>query len=495
MVYSKSENMSSAKRITLTPKEKLPVETTNTNGEAKIRKTQNVLSNHVRSASNGHVVHGESSFLGRFFNRTLVPLWLMAFSPNLIIVLWYTAAHCDGSFLELFSRLSEKGLIQGVSNIWSDIHIGSSLAAFTLLGYIVWALILMIVLPGPIVNGPITPKGNVPVYKDNGFYCFLVTIVGFCVLTAVLKSWGMSPTIVYDHFDEFLGTLTVFSHVLCITLHAKGLIMPSTTDCGTSGNLIFDYYWGTELYPRIFGIDVKVFTNCRFGMTVWPLLVLIFALKSYELHGFVDSMWVSAALQMIYFTKFFWWESGYMCTIDIMLDRAGFYICWGCLAFIPGLYASVSMYLVNHPVYLGPTLSVVIFVCGTASIIVNYLADKQKQDVRRSDGKCLIWGRKPQVLRVKYHLENGDERESLLLASGWWAVARHFHYIPELLLSLFWSLPALFHHFMPYCYFFYLCILLTHRAVRDENKCRTKYGHYWQSYCNLVPYRMVPGLF
>ena len=58
-------------------------------------------------------------------------------------------------------------------------------------------------------------------------------------------------------------------------------------------------------------------------MTVWPLLVLIFSLKSYELHGFVDSIWVSAALQMIYFTKFFWWEAGYMSTIDIILDRAG----------------------------------------------------------------------------------------------------------------------------------------------------------------------------
>lgn len=99
-------------------------------------------------------------------------------------------------------------------------------------------------------------------------------------------------------------------------------------------------------------------------MTVWPLLVLIFALKSYEKHGFVDSMWVSAALQLIYFTKFFWWESGYMCTIDIMLDRAGFYICWGCLAFIPGFYASVSMYLVEQPLHLGLVLSVAILVAG-----------------------------------------------------------------------------------------------------------------------------------
>lgn len=116
-------------------------------------------------------------------------------------------------------------------------------------------------------------------------------------------------------------------------------------------------------------------------MTVWPLLVAIFTLKSYELYGFVDGAWVSFTLQMIYFTKFFWWESGYMRTIDIMLDRAGFYICWGCLCYIPGLYASVSMYLATHAVRLGPVLSAAILILGVVSCVVNYLADEQKLEV------------------------------------------------------------------------------------------------------------------
>jgi len=47
----------------------------------------------------------------------------------------------------------------------------------------------------------------------------------------------------------------------------------------------------------------------------WPVL------QNYELFGFVDGVWVSSALQMVYFGKFFWWEAGYMRTIDIMLDR------------------------------------------------------------------------------------------------------------------------------------------------------------------------------
>ena len=451
--------------------------------------------------TNGHLANDSytrglkgSVFLNHL-HHTLVPIFLMLFSPNLVILLWYTAAKCDGSFQLLWHRLTDQGLMAGVTKIWTDIHIGSALSVYILLGYMTYAVILMKVLPGPRSEGPTTPKGNTPVYCDNGFLCYLVTMATLVGLTYWLKQRGMSPTIVYDHFDEFLGTLTVFSHILCVILHLKGLMYPSTTDSGSSGNLIFDYYWGTELYPRIFGIDIKVFTNCRFGMTVWPVLVFIFALKSYELHGFVDSMWVSAALQLIYCTKFFWWEAGYMRTIDIMVDRAGFYICWGCLAYVPGLYASVGMYLVNQPVKLGTLVSLVILACGILAIWINYLADHQKQIVRRTDGKCTIWGRQPEVIRARYQLESGESRESLLLVSGYWGLARHFHYVPELTLSFCWSLPGLFSNVMCYTYFIWLVFLLTHRTFRDDAKCGMKYGPFWSEYREKVPYRMIPGLF
>ena len=221
-----------------------------------------------------------SSPVRRFLTRTFVPLFLMTFTPNLVIVLWYTAVRCDGSFARLFQLLSADGFLAGIGRIWADIHIASPIAGMVIVGYLIWALVLMVTLPGPVVEGPVTPNGNIPRYRDNGFACYTVTMITFVVLAVLLPRWtGYSVTVVYDHFDEFLGTLTVFTHLLCIFLHAKGLLWPSSSDCGTSGNPVFDYYWGTELYPRVAGIDIKVFTNCRFGMTVWPLLVAIFTLK------------------------------------------------------------------------------------------------------------------------------------------------------------------------------------------------------------------------
>jgi 7-dehydrocholesterol reductase len=300
---------------------------------------------------------------------------------------------------------------------------------------------------------------------------------------------------VYDIFGDILATLTLFSLVFCLFLYLKGLVAPSTSDHGSSGNPIFDFYWGTELYPRILGVDVKVFTNCRFGMTIWPLLCLIYSIKSYELHGFVDSIWVSCTLQMIYFLKFFWWEAGYMRTIDIMVDRAGFYICWGCMVYVPGLYASVCMFLVNQPIRLGPYISLTLLTVGTMAIIINYWADQQKQEVRNNQGKCTIWGKKPEMIKAKYRLENGESKESILLVSGFWGVARHFHYVPELILAFCWSVPSLLYCPLIYSYFIFLTILLVHRTFRDDEKCSKKYGKYWETYCKKVPYKMIPYLF
>ncbi|RYY71411.1 hypothetical protein EON63_21735 [archaeon] len=69
-----------------------------------------------------------------------------------------------------------------------------------------------------------------------------------------------------------------------------------------------------------------------------------------------------------------------------------------------------------------------------------------------------------------YLTKDGERRSNLLLASGWWGLARHFHYVPEILASFFWCLPALFHHPLPYFYPVYLTILLLDRAYRDDKR-------------------------
>jgi len=289
--------------------------------------------------------------------------------------------------------------------------------------------------------------------------------------------------IIYDNSGHLLASMNCFALLFCAFLYIKGRTFPSSTDSGHTGNIIFDYYWGTELYPRIFGWDVKQFTNCRFGMVFWPVSAISYAFAQYERYGYVsDSMLVNVGLQLIYCFKFFLWETGYLASMDIMHDRAGYYICWGCLVFLPTIYTSHTFYLATHPVDLGLPLATAIFVVGAICVYINYDCDAQRANFRKANGKIKIWGKPAKYIEASYSTEKGT-RTSLLLYSGWWGLARHWHYVPEILASFFWCLPAMFNDFMPYFYVFYLTLLLTDRAHRDDARCGAKYGKHWKEYC------------
>lgn len=81
------------------------------------------------------------------------------------------------------------------------------------------------------------------------------------------------------------------------------------------------------------------------------------------------------------------------------------------------------------------------------------------------------------------------------MIAGWWGLARHFHYLPEILAAFCWTAPALLGQCLPYFYVVFLTLLLTDRAFRDDMRCQSKYGKYWAQYTKSVPYKMVPFVF
>lgn len=429
----------------------------------------------------------------RWMRHIIGPLLLITFCPPLVILVWYTNVMLDGSILRLWDLFSENGIFTTIYEIWRPVFFGTP-TAWKILGvFAFFELLLMRCLPGKKFYGPVTPKGNVPEYKANGVPAFLSTLLLFYLGSSQLHLF--SPTIIYDNFGGLLGALNFFSLLFCIFLYFKGRYKPSSTDSGTTGHAVFDYFWGMELYPRIFGWDVKMFTNCRFGMMGWGLILLSYAAKQKELYGLSDSMIIAVSLQLLYIAKFFWWETGYLRSMDIMYDRAGFCICWGCMVWLPSVYTSPTLFLVNHPNALGSYAAFAIFLAGASCIFINYLADRQRQYVRSTNGDCTIWNKKPDLIFANYKTEWGEEKQSLLLASGWWGISRHFHYLPEILAAFFWSLPALFSSYLPYFYLTFLVLLLMDRAYRQERRCAVKYGKDWEKYCEHVPFRFIPFVY
>lgn len=391
------------------------------------------------------------------------------------------------------------------------------------------ALLLERCLPGKIECGPETATGHVPEYVDNAVgHCVMYSMlfylgsnIGLCGNSEerwfprwsdeLIETSGVcryyAPYdfgIIYDTFPSSLAFLNLFGMVFCLFLTYKGLHYPSTRDSGSSGSYVKDYLWGTELYPRVCGLDLKRFVNCRFSMTFWQLAGLSYCYKSYILHGEVLDwgLFFAAISQYIYLVKFFVWEMGYMRSIDIIVDRAGYEIQWGCLVWVPAVYTLHSRFCVQHPSGLSFPMAFSLFLVSMLGVLLNYAADRERDVFRASRGKCLVWGSAPRYITAKYTVvdpSTGAEttKTSLLLASGFWGMARHFQYFFELTAAYSWCLLAnpFKNGALVMFYAVFLNGLLVDRAKRDTEKCRLKYGKYYEEYCDLVPYKIVPGIF
>ena len=364
----------------------------------------------------------------------------------------------------------------------------------------IWAT-LSLLLPGKTYYGPQTVTGFRPQYRNSGFLFYLISMA-----VTVPLIWRCEVSHLYPKLVTFGGMVSAFGLILSVALYVKGHVSPSPGMHGSSGNPIFDFYWGLELYPR-FGpgnvFDCKTLINSRFGLWLWQVIVLWAWKVDYELHagserGINYPLTATTILQTIYLAKFYYWEDGYMGTIDISVDRFGYMLCWGCVAFVPTFFTVTSSYLIqNSPVHVfGFWSCVATILLGIAMILLTYEADRQRLLFRSKNGKCKIWGKEPRIIRASYRSDDGKEtKQSLLLASGFWGTARHNNYAFELTANLAFALPSLFSSLIPYLTFLFLLVLMIHRSFRDDDKCRLKYGKDWETYCAAVPYRILPFIF
>jgi 7-dehydrocholesterol reductase len=135
-------------------------------------------------------------------------------------------------------------------------------------------------------------------------------------------------------------------------------------------------------------------------------------------------------------------------------------------------------------------------------IFLNYDADMQRHVVRAAltkakgdASKVLVWGRPVVAIRAPYVDAAGKGHVNELIASGYYGLVRHFHYLPDIVLLFLYCAPAGFTRLLPFTYFFYLTSLLVDRCQRIDGRCLAKYGVAWEEYVRRVPYKLVPGVF
>src|SRR5690606_30585263 len=109
-------------------------------------------------------------------------------------------------------------------------------------------------------------------------------------------------------------------------------------------------------------------------------------------------------------------------------------------------------------------------------------SNAQKDRFKR-DPNTLIWGRPAETLGGR------------LLVSGWWGIGRKINYTGEIMVYFSFALCTGFQSVVPFLLPLWLCVLLPHRAWRDEKRCREKYGELWDEYTRRAKFRMIPFLY
>ncbi|XP_015279913.1 PREDICTED: 7-dehydrocholesterol reductase [Gekko japonicus] len=431
-------------------------------------------------------------------------IFLLLFAP---FIVYYLIMSCDQYNCSLTTPAID--FFTGkthLSNIWNRMP---SLTWTAVSLYISWVLfqVVLYMLPdfvhklipryrGGLQEGTVTPAGVILNYEVNGLQAWLITHA-LWFANAYHFHW-FSPTIIFDNWIPLLLCANILGYTVSIFVFVKAYWFPTNAkDCKFTGNFFYDFMMGIEFNPRLGKwFDFKLFFNGRPGIVAWTLINLSYAAKQKELYGQItNSMILVNVLQGLYVLDFFWNEAWYLKTIDICHDHFGWYLGWGDCVWLPYTYTLQGLYLVYHPVQLSTGNAVGILLLGLVSYYIFRMTNHQKDLFRRTDGNCKIWGTKPKYVECSYMSADGTKYYSKLLISGFWGVARHFNYTGDLLGSLAYCLSCGFEHILPYFYIIHMTILLVHRCIRDEHRCSSKYGKDWKQYCDVVSYRLFPGVF
>ncbi|PWN28998.1 hypothetical protein BDZ90DRAFT_231001 [Jaminaea rosea] len=350
-------------------------------------------------------------------------------------------------------------------------------------GWYAFCVLAWALLPAPEVEGTELRTGGKLKYQLNALRTL---VLAFALVAALILTQGPQAfTFLYDHWVGLVTVSLVNSVVQAIYVHARsfgaGRLLAKG---GNTGNLMYDWFIGRELNPRIGKFDIKYFNELRPGLILWCLLDISCACHQYvRLHGKVtDSMLLVNAFHILYVVDSLWNEAAILTTMDITTDGFGFMLSVGDLTWVPFVYSLQARYLAFHPVKLGLIASLAIFAFNGLGYYIFRVSNGEKNDFRNGNNSK----------KLKYMTTSSGRR---LITSGWWGRSRHPNYMGDLIMGLAWSLPCGFETPLVYMYVVYFLVLLVHRQLRDDEACHEKYGKDWERYCKLVPYRIFPYIY
>lgn len=335
-------------------------------------------------------------------------------------------------------------------------------------------------MPGKVTEGTRLADGSRHTYLLNGFPLFALTCCATAALALAAPWWLTLPRV---YAVELFVAANLFAFIASGWLYARGTrVRENGSGRPTSpGDRLRLFFYGANLNPRLWQVDLKLFSY-RPSLILLFLINVSFAAAQYDRDGRLSAAMLLYQLFFgLYIANYFQFEYGMLHTWDLVAERFGWMLVWGDYVLVPFAYSLPGWYVLSGQGPLEPWRAVVCTFLFCVGMWMFRGANEQKHRFKQDPG-AVIWGRPAVSL------------EGRLLVSGFWGIGRKLNYTGELLVYLSWTLlcgAAL----VPYLVPLFLLVLFTHRARRDDARCREKYGRLWTEYCARARFRMFPFVY
>ncbi|EFA86393.1 hypothetical protein PPL_00185 [Heterostelium album PN500] len=437
------------------------------------------------------------------FGGPLGCLLIMTFS-HFIVFYFFACLNVNGGALILPESWSLTGLQEWGYKLFSILYEKAFPTAYAIQVYWIFQIanaIFYVTLPGIGIDGLPLPtlNGKHLSYHCNALCTWYVTIP----LMFVLHITGVFPlTDIYDNLGPITTVAVLSSDLIAIAVYLYAIVS-GEAEQDNSGNVIYDFFMGAWLNPRIGKLDIKMFAEVRVSWIMLFLITLSCAVKQYEQLGYVTfSMGFILLAHGIYCNAIMKGEQCIPPTWDIYHEKWGWMLCWWNLAGVPLVYCTQPVYILTHPPEMlqgSPLVNGFMLVLLLVGYYIFDTVNSQKNTFRmRLAG---IWKPRPWAFpqlpwavlsNPKFMITKAG---SPLLIDGWYSLARKLHYTADMMMALTWTMSCGYHHFIPHFYAFFFSGMLYHRCLRDEHKCAEKYKQDWVEYCKRVQYRFIPYIY
>jgi len=327
------------------------------------------MNGHVKKAANGHLTNGinghakvrsklidgwepgtdpKIDISGHFeFGGTPGVAAIMTGFPLLMYYMWIGATYYDGKFPlpkegETFSEFLRTLVQLARDGAWPSAKAWAMYWTFFIFEGILYCL-----MPGIWTKGKPLPHANGLRldYYCSGSWSWWTTIVLALGLhfTGIFKLYT-----IIDEFGPLMSVAILSGFAVAIIAYTSAIYRGKQHRM--TGSMIYDFFMGAELNPRMFGIlDFKMFFEVRLPWYILFLITTGTAARQYENYGYVSGeVGLLLLAHFLYANACSKGEECIVPTWDMYYEKWGFMLIFWNLAGVPLTYCHCTIYLANH---------------------------------------------------------------------------------------------------------------------------------------------------